>query len=99
MEDEDIKGMRDYYCLVDNMLIIAGEAKENEDQMDEADNDLAKKHLASNRAMYGRLQYIILIGTAGRHLKLNAMSITPGSVLQEVLPAMEVRGCRPAPTT
>jgi len=99
VEDEDIKGMRDYYCLVDNMMIIAGEARPSEDQMDEADDDLAKKHLASDRAMYGRLRYIILIGTAGRHLKLNAMSISPGSVLQEVLPAMEVRGCRLATRT
>ena len=80
-------------------MIIAGEAKASEDQMDEADNDLAKKHLACNRAMYGRLQYIILIGTAGQHLKLNAMSITPDSVLQELFPAMEVRGCRLATRT
>ncbi len=35
--------------------------------MAEADNDLIKKHLGS-RAMYGRLQYIILIGTAGPDL-------------------------------
>ncbi len=99
VEDESIEGKRDYVCLVDNMLIIAGEDKPSEGQMDEADNDHVKKHFASNRAMYGRLQYIILIGTAGRYLKLNAMSITPGSVLQELFPAMEVRGCRPATRT
>jgi len=85
------KGKRDYICLVDNMLIIAGENKNSKGQMAEADNDLIKEHLGSNRAMYGRLQYIILIGTAGPDLKVNAMSITPGSVLQELFPATEVR--------
>jgi len=93
VEDESItlpKGKRDYICLVDNMLIIAGVDKTSKGQMAEADNNLIKKHLGS-RAMYGRLQYIILIGTAGPDLKVNAMSITPGSVLQELFPAMEVR--------
>jgi len=102
VEDESItlpKGKRDYLCLVDNMLIIAGEDKPSKGQMAEADNDLIKKHVGSNRAMYGRLQYILLFGTAGPDLKLNAMSITPGSVLQELFPAMEVRGCRPATRT
>ena len=60
--------------------------------MAEADNDLTKKHVGCNRAVYGRLQYINLIGTAGPDLKFNAMSIIPGSGLQELFPAMEV-GC------
>ncbi len=85
------KGKRDYLCLVDNMLIIAGEDKGNKSEMAEADSDLIKKHVGSNIAMYGRLQYIILIGTAGPDMKVNAMSVTPGSILQEVFPAMEVR--------
>ena len=94
VEDDSItlpKGKRDYICLVDKMLIIADEDKTSTTQMAEADNDLFKKHVGSNRAMYGRLQYIVLIGTAGPLLKLSAMSITPGSDLQEVFPAMEVR--------
>ncbi len=97
VEDESItspKGKRDYICLVDNMLIIAGEDKTSKTQMAEADNDLVKKHVGSNRAMYGRLQYIILIGTAGPDLKFNAMSVIPGSALQELFPAMEVRCSR-----
>ena len=97
MEDESItspKGKRDYLCLVDNMLIIAGADKPSKGQMAEADYDLMRKHVGSNRAMHGRLQYIILIGTAGSDLKLNAMSISPGSALQELFPAMEVRVCR-----
>ncbi len=73
------------------MLIIAGEDKGNKSEMAEADSDLIKKHVGSNIAMYGRLQYIILIGTAGPDMKVNAMSVTPGSILQEVFPAMEVR--------
>ncbi|KAL0020110.1 hypothetical protein WJX77_001370 [Trebouxia sp. C0004] len=51
VEDESItlpKGKRDYICLVDNMLIIAGEDKPSK------------------------------------------VSITPGSVLQELFPALEV---------
>ena len=94
VEDESItlpEGKRDYICLVDNMLIIAGEDKTSKTHMGEADNDLVKKHVSSNRAMYGRLQYIILIGTAGRDLKFNAMSVIPGSGIQELFPAMEVR--------
>ena len=91
VEDESItspKGKRDYFCLVDNMLIIAGEDKPSKIQ---ADNDLIKKHVGSNRAMYGRLQYIILIGTAGPDLKFNVASVIPGTGLQELFPAMEVR--------
>ena len=97
VEDDSItlpKGKRDYLCLVDKMLIIAGEDKPSTSQMAEADNDLVKKHVGSNRAKYGRLQYILLFETAGPDLKLSAMSITPGSALQELFPAMEVRGCR-----
>ena len=56
------------------------------DDLDAADCDLTY-----NRATYGRFQYIVLIGTAGPLLELSAMSITPGSDLQEVFPAMEVR--------
>ena len=95
VEDESItwpKGKRDYICLVDNMLIIGGEDKPSKAQMAEADDDLIKKHVRSNRAMYGRLKYIILIATAGPLLKFNAMSIIPGSGLQELCPALEVRG-------
>ena len=92
VEDDSIaKGKRDYICLVDNMLTIVGSEKTSKGQMAEGDSDLIQKHLASDRAVYGRLQYIILIGTAGPDLKLNAMSITPGSALQELFPAMEVR--------
>lgn len=94
VEDESItlpKGKRDFFCLVDNMLIIGGEDKPSKTQMAEADKDLIKKHVGSNVAMYGRLKYIILIGTAGADLKFNAMSISPGSGLQELFPAMEVR--------
>ncbi|DBA81990.1 TPA: hypothetical protein ACH3X1_007693 [Trebouxia sp. C0004] len=93
VEDDSItspKGKRDYICLVDNMLIIAGEDKTSKTQMAEADNDLIKKHVGSNRAMYGRLQYIVLIGTAGSDLKFNVMSVIPGTGLQELFPAMEV---------
>ncbi|DBB01754.1 TPA: hypothetical protein ACH3X1_000374 [Trebouxia sp. C0004] len=93
VEDESItspKGKRDYICLVDNMLIIAGEDKTSKTQMAEADNDLIKKHVGSNRAMYGRLQYIVLVGTAGPDLKFNVTSVVPGSGLQELFPAMEV---------
>ena len=91
VEDESItssKGKRD---SVDNMLIIAGEDKTNEHKMVEADNDLVKKHVGSNRAMYGRPQYSVLIGTVEPDLKFNAMSIIPGSRLQKLFPAMEVR--------
>lgn len=94
VEDESItspKGKRGYICLVDNMLIIAGEDKTSKTQMAEADNDLIKKHVGPNRAMYGRLQYIILVGTAGPDLKFNVTSVIPGSGLQELFPAMEVR--------
>ena len=75
------------------MLIVAGAHKTSRTQLAEADNDndLIKKHVGSNRAMYGRLQYIILIGTAGPGLKFNAMSIIPGGGLQALFPAMEVR--------
>ena len=96
VEDESItlpKGKRDYICLVDNMLIIAGEDKPNKSQMAEAECDLTKKHVGSNRAMYGRLQYIVLIATAGPDVKLYAMSVIPGSGLQALCPATEVR-CR-----
>lgn len=48
------KRTRDYICLVDNMLIIAGAHKTSKGQMAEADNDLMKKHGGSNRAMNGR---------------------------------------------
>lgn len=94
VEDGNItspKGKREYFCLVDNMLIIAGVDKTSKTQMAEADNDLIKKHVGSNRAMYGRLQYIILIGTAGPYLKFNVTSVIPGTGLQELFPAMEVR--------
>ncbi|KAL3137961.1 hypothetical protein ABBQ38_005208 [Trebouxia sp. C0009 RCD-2024] len=93
VEDESItspQGKRDYICLVDNMLIIAGEDKTSKTQMAEADNDFIKKHVGSNRAMYGRLQYIVLVGTAGPDLKFNVTSVVPGSGLQELFPAMEV---------
>ena len=94
VEDESItspKGKLDYICLVDNMLIITGEHKTSKIQMAEADNGLLKQHVTSNRAMYGRLQYVVSIGTAGPDLKFNAMSTVPGSGLQELFPAMEVR--------
>ena len=73
------------------MLVIAGVDKTSKTQMAEADNDLIKKHVSSNTAMYGRLKYVILIGTAGPELKFHAMSVIPGSGLQELFPAMEVR--------
>lgn len=94
VDDDSItltKGRRDYVCLVDNMLVVAGVHKASKSEMAEADNDLVKKHVISNKAMFGRLQYIILIGTAGADLKFTAMSITPGRGLQELFPAMEVR--------
>ena len=94
VEDESVtspKGKRDYICLVDKMLIAAGTHKTSKTQMAEADNDLIKNHVGSNRAMYGRLQYIILIGTAGPDLEFNAMSTIPGGGLQALFPAMEVR--------
>ena len=59
--------------------------------MAEADNDFIKKHVGCNTAMYGRLNNVILIGTAGPELKFNAMSVIPGSGLQELFAAMEVR--------
>ena len=71
------------------MLIIAGEDMTSKTQM--ADNDLIKKHVGSNRAMYGRLQYIVLIGTAGPDFKFNAMSVVLGGGVQELFPPMEVR--------
>lgn len=46
VEDESItdvispEGKRDYICLVDNMLIIAGEDKTSKTQTAEADDDL-----------------------------------------------------------
>jgi len=73
-----------------SMLVIAAEDKCNKSDMAEADNDLVKKHVGSNIAMYGRLGYIVLIGTAGSDMKVNAMTVTPGSSLQELFPAMEV---------
>ena len=73
------------------MLIIAGEDMTSKTQTAEADNDLIKKHVGCNRAMYGRLQYIVLIGTAGPDFEFNAMSVVLGGGVQELFPAMEVR--------
>jgi len=69
---------RDYYILVENVLLVGGADKPISRYMDDAVRDLEMKHKGATAAMYGGLQYIILIATAGNLCQFYALDLHQG---------------------
>jgi hypothetical protein len=66
---------RDYMVLVKEVLVVGGEDKADEGQLRSCMEDLTRKHMGSNAALYGRLTYILLVAFTGRKMSVYTMLV------------------------
>lgn len=82
---------RDYFILVENVLLVGGEDKAKNADLDKAASELLAKHKGANASLYGDLGYILLIATAGQQCQLFGLCLMPNSELVCLIPRFEVR--------
>jgi len=82
---------RDYMQFLDNVLVIGGEDKAVRSEMRAAQSELFLKHKGANAALYGDLEYIIMIATAGECVTVFALDVRQGAQLQPLVKLFEVR--------
>jgi len=75
---------RDYLVLVENVLLVGGKDKATPRQLSNAVKELTDKHKGANSAIYGDLQYIILIATAGNTCQFFASDLHHGAKLVDL---------------
>jgi hypothetical protein len=85
-------GRRDFLLALNGILLVGGEDKTLESHFDAAKSDCQSKHKGANACLYGRLEYILLIATAGDRIGLYAMKLDEGfGALTEIVPSFHVR--------
>lgn len=72
-------------------MVVGGEDKASDAEMENARVELVQKHQASNMMMFGRPGYILLIATAGTSLQVEALPVGGAPRLTTVVPQFKVR--------
>eukprot|EP00952_Eustigmatos_sp_NYUAD-ZCMA_P011204 45609-Eustigmatos_ZCMA.PRE.1 len=72
---EDQRG--DYAVLVKGVMAVGGEYMATEGQYHECIQALGRKHAGLSAALYGRLQYMLLVAFTGRNMSVHAIRIIP----------------------
>lgn len=72
-------------------MVVGGEDKASDAEMENARVELVQKHQASNMMMFGRLGYILLIAIAGTSLQVEALPVGGAPRLTTVVPQFKVR--------
>eukprot|EP01118_Nematostelium_gracile_P014035 TRINITY_DN5392_c0_g1_i1.p1 TRINITY_DN5392_c0_g1~~TRINITY_DN5392_c0_g1_i1.p1 ORF type:complete len:466 (+),score=37.15 TRINITY_DN5392_c0_g1_i1:220-1617(+) len=76
--------LRDFYCWVRGVLVIAGEDKSAKESINEATKELREKCTGLFPLNYGRLEYILGYATSGRHIDLFAIPPPPNPPLVQL---------------
>ncbi len=72
-------------------MVVGATDKAQNAEMENARLELLQKHQTSNMIMFGRLEYILLIATAGTLLQVEALAVRGPPALTTVVPAFTVR--------
>ena len=81
---------RDYMVLLHNLQVIGGEDEAHRRDIKRAIAELRSKHKRANAALYGSLDYQVLIATAGDACQVFAMGLAEGAALVPLVPEFEV---------
>lgn len=81
----------DFLLFLHNVMVVGGEDKASDAEMENARVELVQKHQASNMMMFGRLGYILLIATAGTSLQVEALPVGGAARLTTIVPRFTVR--------
>ncbi len=81
---------RDFLLFLQNVMVVGGEDKASDAEMENARLELVEKHQPSNMMMFGRLGYILLIATAGTSVQVEALPVGGAPRLTTVVPRFQV---------
>ena len=70
---------------LNNALVVGGEDKPQRHLMYQAVQELLDKHKGASAALYGDLGYLILFATAADAVRVFALELCPGAMLQPLM--------------